>query len=83
MFNHRAKAYSAIELIMVVLFAGILAAIAIPRLNFSAIRKSKASVTAQQITTGLRRVRSMSLADAADNPYGFSLTISGSSYSIA
>jgi Tfp pilus assembly protein FimT len=71
-------AYSLVELIIVVIFLGALAAIAVPRLNFSAITKQKADTTAWKIVTDLRRTRSLAISNAADNTAGFALNMTGS-----
>ena len=73
------QAFSLVELIIVVMFLGIFAAVAVPRFNFSAITKQKASPVAQKITTDLRRARSMAISDAADNTSGYALNMLGAS----
>lgn len=66
-------AYSLVEVIIVVLFIGILAAVSVPRLKFAAISKHKAEATAKKIVTDLRRTRGLAIANAADNTKGFKL----------
>ena len=73
------KGYSVVELIIVVLFIGIFAAIAVPRINFATINKQKADTIARKIVTDLRRTRSLALLDAADNSSGFALNMTGNS----
>ncbi len=73
------KGYSLVELIIVVLFIGIFAAIAIPRINFATINKQKADTIARKIVTDLRRTRSLALLDAAGNTSGFALNMTGNS----
>jgi hypothetical protein len=75
----RAGAYSIIELIIVVLFLAAFAAVAIPRINFSAITKQKADGLARKITTDLRRTRTLAISNAANNTEGFELYMVGSS----
>jgi len=58
---------------MVVLFLGILAAVAIPRLNFAIISKHKAEATAKKIVIDLRRTRRLAISDAANNTRGYEL----------
>ena len=71
-------AYSLVELVIVVIFLGVIAAIAVPRLNFSAITKQKADTTAWKIVTDLRRTRSLAISNAAENTAGFALNMTGS-----
>jgi len=71
-------AYSLVELIVVVVFLGIIAAIAVPRLNFSTISKQNADNTAWKIVTVLRRTRSLAISNAANNTAGFALNMTGS-----
>jgi Tfp pilus assembly protein FimT len=68
-----------IELIIVLLFIGILTSIAVPRFSFSAIFKKKADTTARKIVTDLRRTRMLAITNAASNQAGFELAIIGSS----
>jgi len=70
--------YSLIELVVIVVFLGIIAAIAIPRLNFSAVSKNKADTLARKIVTDLRRTRSLAISDAANNTAGFALNMTAS-----
>ena len=69
--------YSLIELVVIVVFLGIIAAIAVPRLNFSAVSKQKADTLARKIITDLRRTRSLAISDAASNTAGFALNMTG------
>jgi type II secretory pathway pseudopilin PulG len=69
--------YSLIELVIIVVFIGIIAAIAVPRLNLSAISGQKAGALAGKIVTDLRRTRRLAVSDAAVNPSGFTLNMTG------
>jgi type II secretory pathway pseudopilin PulG len=71
-------AFTLVEVIVVVMFVGILAVIAVPRLNFAAISKRKADTTARKIVTDLRRTRRLAISDAANNIAGFALNMTGS-----
>ena len=72
-------AFTLIEVILVVLFLGIMAAIAIPRLSLSTLSKQKADCLARKIVTDLRRTRRLAISDAADNTAGFRMNMTGSS----
>ena len=74
----RARAFTFVELILVVFFIGIFAAICLPRLNFAIISKQKADCLAKKIVTDLRRTRSLAICEAANNSNGFALTMTGS-----
>jgi Tfp pilus assembly protein FimT len=70
--------YSLTELIIIVIFLGILAAIAVPRFNFAIIAKQKADSQARKIVTDLRRTRRLAISDAANNSDGYALNMLGS-----
>lgn len=80
------RAFSLTEMILVVLFIGIFAAISLPRMNFAIISKSKVGYVAQKIVTDLRRTRQLAISDAATNTRGYELRMVGgtpySSYQI-
>ena len=73
------RAFTLIEVILVVLFLGIMAAIAIPRLSLSTLSEQKADCLAQKIVTDLRRTRRLAISNAADNTAGFRMNMTGSS----
>lgn len=70
--------YTLFELILVMVFMGLLLAIAVPRMNHAAVSKQKADTTAQKITASLRRARSLAISDAAINQRGYELRMFGS-----
>lgn len=80
------KAYTLAEMVIVSVIVGIMASIAIPRLNLAAIHKQVADTTVRKIVTDLRRTRSLAISDAANNNDGYELKLYGSgsytSYSI-
>jgi Tfp pilus assembly protein FimT len=71
-------AFGLVELILIVAFLGIFAAIAVPRLNFAIISKQKADTFARKIVTDLRLTRRLAISDAANNTKGFNLNMLGS-----
>jgi len=73
----RNKAFSLVELVIIVLFLSILAAVALPRMNFALISKQKAETLAIKIVTDLRRTRSLAILNAANNTDGFELNMKG------
>jgi len=73
----RRTGFSLVEMVMVVFFIGILAAIAVPRLNWAVISKHKAETTAKKIVTDLRRVRGLAISNAVNNTQGFALRMLG------
>jgi len=73
------RAFTLVEVILVVLFLGIMAAIAIPRLSLSTLSKQKADCLAQKVVTDLRRARRLAISDAAGNTAGFRMNMTGSS----
>ena len=76
--NKLHKAYSLVELIIVVMFIGILAAISMPRVDFGIISKQKVDTVARKIVVDLRRTRRLAIADAADNSKGFAMKMKDS-----
>jgi len=72
-------AFSLVEVIFVVVFVGICAAITVPRLDYSIISRKKAEITARRIVTDLRLARRLAISDAADNTTGYELNMLGSS----
>lgn len=72
------KAYSLIELIIVVAIIAAIALVAVPRLQYAAVHRQKAQTVAHKIVTDLRRTRSLAILHAADNNDGFALNMVGS-----
>jgi Tfp pilus assembly protein FimT len=73
------KAYSLVELIIIVLIVAALAFIAVPRLQFAALYRQQADTVARKIVTNLRRTRRLAISDAANNTDGFALNMAGTS----
>lgn len=71
------NAHTLAEMLLVVLFLAILAAMAIPRINFAIIRKHKANTLSGKIVTDLRRIRRLAITDAANNTTGYQINMLG------
>jgi Tfp pilus assembly protein FimT len=78
----RKTGYSIVELIIIVLIIGALTFIAVPRLNIGVLYRTQAHTVAKTIVTDLRRTRTLAITNAVNNPTGFTLSISGSTYQI-
>ena len=79
MLKSKRYAYSLVELIIAVIFLGVIAAIAVPKLNYSLNSKQKAESLSWKIVTDLRRTRMLAISNAAQNSVGYSLNMTGSS----
>jgi type II secretory pathway pseudopilin PulG len=75
--KEKKSAFGLVELLIVVMWLGIFAAIAVPRLNFAAISKQQAETIAWKIVTDLRLTRRLAISDAATNSKGFDLNMLG------
>ena len=73
------KAFSMVELIIIVAIVAALTFIAVPRLGFTALRRKQADTVAKKIVTDLRRTRRLAISDAANNTDGFALNMTGGS----
>jgi len=73
------KGHSLAELIIAVVLISILAAIAVPRINFSITTGKGAKAASAKISADLRRVRRLAISNAADNASGYRLEMKGSS----
>ena len=72
------RAYSLIEMILIVAFIGIFAVIAIPRFNYAVVSRQKAESAAKKIVADIRLTRSLAITDAASNDKGYALNMLGS-----
>jgi len=71
------KGFSLAELIIIVVIIGIMALVAMPKLQFGALRRKKAETTASKVVTDLRLTRQLAITNAADNTNGYQLTMQG------
>lgn len=71
------KAFSIIELLVVVIFLGIMAYIAITRTKTSLIDRYKSETLARKIITDLRLARNLAITDASRNTSGFAVQMAG------
>ncbi len=66
-----------VECITVVLILGVLACIAVPRLNWGAVWGAQTDAVIRQIAADLRRTRMHAISHAADHPSGYALVMIG------
>ena len=76
------KAYTVTELIVVLAVLTVLAGVAIPRLQFAALRRSQAELTGAQIVGALRLARRLAITHAAANAEGFALVVNEADYEV-
>ncbi len=70
------RAFSLVELMVIVIILGVFAVIAVPRFDYAVTKRHKAEATARKIVTDLRRARGLATANAATNSVGYSLAMS-------
>jgi len=71
------KAFSLIEVMIIVTFLAVFAAMAAPRFNFAITSKQKAEATAKKIVASLWRTRRLAISDAINNSTGYALNMLG------
>jgi len=69
--------HTLVEVITVVLVISILACVAVPRLDIGAVWGARADAIVERLVTDLRRTRAEAIANAARNPNGFVLALTG------
>ncbi|MHC4617318.1 MAG: pilus assembly FimT family protein [Planctomycetota bacterium] len=77
MRRQKQAAFTLFQAIAVAVCIGVLAAIAVPRLNQATVSKRKAAAAARKIVTALRRARALAIANAPTNTQGFGLRMTG------
>jgi len=80
--KNKCNAHTLVELIVIVVILGVLACIAVPRLQFATVYRKQADTVARKIVTDLRRTRRLAISDAATNTNGFALNRTGLTYQI-
>lgn len=76
----RCGAHTLLEVITVVLIISVLTCIAVPRLNLAALSGARVDHTIRRIATDFRRARSQAILEAARNPVGYGLVMSGAGH---
>lgn len=74
----RFAAYSLVELLIVVVVLSAMAFVAVPRMQFAAIRQRQVEVAASRILSALRQTRSLAILNAVDHPGGYALRLTTS-----
>ncbi|MBN2130820.1 MAG: hypothetical protein JW741_15060 [Sedimentisphaerales bacterium] len=69
--------HSLSEIVVVVLIIGVMACVAVPRLQWGAVDGTSADGVARKLATDLRRARAAALLEAAQNPTGFAVVMTG------
>jgi type II secretory pathway pseudopilin PulG len=73
------RAFTLVEVLVIVMIFGALAVIAVPRLPLGAVRQGRAEAVAMRIVSDLRLARRLAIANAAENTRGFKLEMIGRS----
>jgi prepilin-type N-terminal cleavage/methylation domain-containing protein len=71
------KAFTLVEVLVVVAILGVLAAVTVPRLQFDTIHRRQAEAAAAKMAADLRLTRRLAIANAATNHKGFELDMTG------
>jgi len=72
------KAVTLVELLIVMLIISAFTFIAVPRMGMAAVFRGKAETAANQIASAVRHCRTLAIDNAAANPQGFQLVMTGS-----
>jgi Tfp pilus assembly protein FimT len=71
-------ALTLVESVLIVLFLGIFAFVAVPKLNYAIVKQRKAEAAARKIVADLHLTRNLAISEAATNNTGFELKMLGS-----
>ena len=74
----RNAGFTLVEMAVVLLFLGIMAFVAVPRLQFATLHRQQADTVAKGIVTDLRLTRALAISESATNVAGFGLDMNGS-----
>ncbi|MGA2915175.1 MAG: prepilin-type N-terminal cleavage/methylation domain-containing protein [Sedimentisphaerales bacterium] len=69
------KAFTLVELLIVVAIISVMTFIAVPKMGFSLISGGKAQATTQTLAGAIRHTRTLAITNAASNSYGYSFQI--------
>ena len=73
----RKRAYTLVELLIMVVILAATVLVAVPKLQIGALKGKRADTVAGKIVTMLERTRSLAIAEAATNNQGFTLRMTG------
>jgi len=71
------RALTFVESMLIVIFLGIFAFVAVPRLNYAIVTQFRAESAAKKIVTDLRFTRNLAISEAANNSAGYELKMLG------
>lgn len=73
------KAFTVAELVLVITLLGILAFVAVPRMQMDLLGRQAADTVARKVAMSLQLARRLAIAHSADSVDGFTLSMTGSS----
>ncbi|UCC22193.1 MAG: hypothetical protein JSW23_10415 [Planctomycetota bacterium] len=78
MTRHR-RAFSLVELVLIVVILAVMTFIAVPKMQFATLRQQKADAAARKIATDLKLARRLAICNAATNVSGYAMRMTGAS----